>query len=269
MSISTHTRVFAVLGDPVRHSLSPIFQNAAFRAAGIDAVYVALAVSSQDVATVMRTLAANGGGGNVTIPHKRLAASVPGVATPRVRMLGVANVFAADAAGLVLGNTDVDGMLAAVDSLREPADAWYLLGTGGSARAVAGAALERGARIAVKSRDPARAVAFAEWASSLGVTIVEPESCHLVINATPLGLLECDAFPLSVEALPSLHSAIDLTYRIDGRSRWISACLSHGLDAIDGREVLLAQGAASWDLWFPGVTPPIDVMRAALSGCLA
>ena len=78
-----------------------------------------------------------------------------------------------------------------------------------------------------------------------------------------------DAFPLSLDPLPSLHSAIDLTYRIDGPSRWISTCLSRGLDAVDGREVLLAQGAASWDLWFPGVTPPIDVMRVALSGCLA
>lgn len=268
MSSNARTRVFAVLGDPVQHSLSPRFQNAAFLVAGIDAVYIALTVAAPDVATVMRTLTANGGGGNVTIPHKQLAATVPGVAMPRVRALGVANVFATDGNGLVLGNTDVDGILAAVDMLGVRSEAWYVVGTGGSARAVAGAALERGAAIAVRSRDVTRAAAFRSWAGSIGLGVVEPEGCELVINATPLGLLESDPLPLAPGEVSSLRAALDLTYRATGPSRWVMECRSRGLRAIDGREVLLAQGAACWELWFPGIKPPREVMRAALDGRL-
>lgn len=269
MMPTARTRVFALLGDPVRHSLSPRFQNAGFHAAGLDAVYVALPVTASDVATVMRTLAAAGGGGNVTIPHKQLAATIAESTAPRVRQLGVANVFAGDGERLTLGNTDVDGILAVVDRLGMRGKSWCILGTGGSARAVAGAALECGAMVAVRSRDVARAASFARWAEALGVRLTRAEECQLVINATPLGLLEGDPMPISLDALPLLTAALDLTYRTDGESRWVTACRTQGLRASDGREVLLAQGAAAWELWFPGVVPPLEVMRAALYGRMA
>lgn len=270
MRPTARTRLFAVIGDPVRHSLSPTIQNAAFLAAGIDATYIALAVPAADVASVLRTLVANGGGGNITIPHKRVAAAVPGLPTARVRLLGVANVFAAalDAGGPILGNTDVDGILAAIDTLGGPFGAWLIVGTGGSARAAAGAALERGVPIAVRSREPERAAAFLAWAASIGVAVAPLEHCQLVINTTPLGLQAGDASPQPLDELPSLAAALDLTYRPDGPTRWVLTCRERGLRAVDGREVLLAQGAACWEHWFPGVTPPVEVMRAALDGRL-
>ena len=186
-----------------------------------------------------------------------------------MRQLGVANVFAGDGEHLVLGNSDVDGILAAVDRLGMRGKSWCILGTGGSARAVAGAALECGATVAVRSRDVARAASFARWAEALGVRLILAEECQLVINATPLGLLDGDPMPISLDALPLLMAALDLTYRTDGESRWVTACRTQGLRAIDGREVLLAQGAAAWELWFPGVVPPLEVMRAALYGRMA
>ena len=136
MRITSATRVFAVLGDPIGHSLSPRMQNAAFAAAGLDAVYVALACTAEVLPALMGTLVANGGGGNVTIPHKAVAATMAGHHDARVAALGVANVFGPGDAGIRLGNTDVDGVLAALDRLEAPSTAWYLLGTGGSARAV-------------------------------------------------------------------------------------------------------------------------------------
>jgi shikimate dehydrogenase len=71
--LSGSTRVFAILGDPVAHSLSPAMQNAAFRLMGINAVYVPLRCSAEDVPLLMASLARAGGGGNVTIPHKTVA----------------------------------------------------------------------------------------------------------------------------------------------------------------------------------------------------
>jgi shikimate dehydrogenase len=263
--IRSRTRVFALLGDPVAHSLSPVMQNAGFRAAGLDATYVALRCVAEDVAGVMRTLVRDGGGGNVTLPHKQVAA-VAGGADARVRRLGVANVFASDEGELRLSNTDVDGVLALLDSMGAPAASWCLVGTGGSARAVIGAAAERGARVAVVSRDPARAQALHEWAAGLGVHAAEVAECQVLINATPLGLHQDDPLPIELPAMPTVSYVADLAYRSDGPTALVAVARERGLAATDGREMLLAQGVAAWAHWFPGASVPVEVMRAALAG---
>ena len=73
MEVSASTRLLAVIGDPVAHSLSPSMQNAAIRVLGLDAVYVALRTSAPELTTVLAALAAVGGAGNVTVPHKEAA----------------------------------------------------------------------------------------------------------------------------------------------------------------------------------------------------
>ncbi len=268
MKVSAHTRVFAVLGDPVAHSLSPRMQNAAFLAAGLDAVYVALQPAAESVAAQMATLVRGGGGGNITLPFKQLAGEVPAARDPRVELLGSANVFGGAGGGLHVGNTDVDGVLAALDRLEVDAGDWCVLGTGGSARAVAGAAAERGARLAVRSRDAIRAATFGAWAASIGAGPAEVGDCRVVINATPLGLSPADPHPLDPASLPAGVAVLDLVYGEVGATAWVRACTERGIAALDGREVLLAQGAASWRLWFPGIAPPIEVMRAVLNGRL-
>jgi|CXWL01.1.fsa_nt_gi shikimate dehydrogenase len=269
MRIGASTRVFAVLGDPVAHSLSPRMQQAAFLAAGLDAVYVALACSATQLPTLVETLIASNGGGNITIPHKHLGAQLAGLPDDRVTALGVANVFGRGVDGsTLLGNSDVDGVLSALDRLEAPATAWYLIGTGGSARAVVGAARERGARIAVRSRAPGRAEAFLAWCATVGVAAAAADECEVVINATPLGLAGGDGLPIDPAQGPALRVALDLTYLERGSTRWVESCRARGLRADDGRHILLVQGAASWRLWFPGLTPPIAIMQAALDGRL-
>lgn len=264
--ITSRTRVFAVLGDPVAHSLSPLMQNAAFRAAGLDAVYLALPCVADDLVGVMRSLTRTGGGGNVTIPHKRLAAA-SGVGSTIVEQLGVANVFWSDNGELRLGNTDVDGLVALLDSIGAPTGAaWCIVGTGGSARAAVGAAAARGARVAIRSRDPVRAREFAAWAVTLGVATAEPTECQVVINATPLGLGADDPPPIELGPLPVVSHVADLTYRADGPTALVAEAQQRGLVAADGREMLLIQGTAAWRHWFPGVGVPTEVMRAALAG---
>ena len=108
-------------------------QNAAFQAAGLDAVYVGLRLQADDVAAQMLTLARTGGGGNVTVPFKEVASGATGGREARVELLGSANVFGGVDGVLQLGNSDVDGILSALDQLDAPRDAWCVLGTGGSA----------------------------------------------------------------------------------------------------------------------------------------
>ncbi|HEX5819194.1 MAG TPA: shikimate dehydrogenase [Gemmatimonadales bacterium] len=264
---SARTRVFAVLGDPVGHSLSPAMHDAAFRVLGIDAVYVALRCTAEDVPSVMRVLARQGGGGNVTVPHKSAAARAVTQPSELVSRLGACNTFWGDGAELAGDNTDVAGVLSALEWLGVPEGPWLVLGTGGSAHAVAAAAIAAGARLAVRSRDADRARDFMAWATGLGATPAGPEECVACINATPLGLGDDDAQPITCDEVPAARVALDLVYR-PGETPWVHACRERGLRAADGREMLIAQGAAAFERWFPSKRAPVDAMRAAVHGRL-
>lgn len=266
--IGGRTRLFLLLGRPVAHSLSPAMQNAAFGALGLDAVYAALDCAPEDTFALAQSLAQGGGGGNATVPHKTVLAAALDRPSHRVDRLGAANVFWGEGATVAGDNTDLDGVLEALAHLDAPATRWLVVGTGGSARAVVGAALERGAHLAVRSRTRTRAAEFAAWASSLGVASAEPSECEVLINATPLGLAQGDALPVEVATTPRARVALDLVYR-SGETPWVRHCRSMGLVTSDGREMLVAQGANSLERWFPKVRAPREVMRAAVARALA
>ena len=96
MTVTSTTRVLTLLGDPVAHSASPELQNAAFAAAAVDGVYVAVRCAPDDLVGFMRGLARAGGGGNVTLPHKEKAASILDVRSAAVRRTGACNTFWGD-----------------------------------------------------------------------------------------------------------------------------------------------------------------------------
>lgn len=255
---------YAILGDPVAHSASPAMQGAAFRALGLPAVYVTLRPTAEGVAEVMQSLVRTGGGGNVTVPFKVEAAAAAEARTPRVERLGAANTFWAADGRLHADNTDVDGVLAALDALGAGHEGpWLVIGTGGSARAVAAAAMERGVALAVRSRDEGRASRFGAWAAALNMTIADATDARVAINATPLGLQEHDPLPLAPEGLPHLGAALDLVYARGG-TRWMHVMRDAGLRAADGRTMLLGQGVAAFRRWFPRHEPPVEIMRSAL-----
>ncbi|HET7040435.1 MAG TPA: hypothetical protein VFI13_00375 [Gemmatimonadales bacterium] len=263
------TRLFVLLGRPVGHSLSPAMQNAAFQALGLDAVYAALDCAEEEVPAFARTLAAGGGGGNATVPHKQVLASALAHPTPPVARLGSANGFWGDGGALAGECTDVDGVLDALRALEALTTAtWLVVGTGGSARAVVGAAIECGARVAVSSRTTERALEFSTWARGQGAELGLLAEAEVVINATPLGLQEHSALPIALAMVPRAKWALDLVYR-RGETDWVRLCRAGGLRAMDGREVLVAQGAAALERWFPKVRAPREVMRAAVARALA
>ena len=265
--IGGKTRLFLLLGRPVVHSLSPVMQNAAFRALGLDATYAALDCAPEDTFALALALAQGGGGGNATVPHKGILAAALERPSPRVERLGSANAFWGDGKTLVGENTDLDGVLDALIRIEAPATTWLVVGTGGSARAVIGAAADRGARVAVRSRVPARAVEFTAWAATIGVGAAEAAECEVLINATPLGLASGDALPIDAGDAPRAVAALDLVYH-PGETAWVRHCRARGLRASDGREMLVAQGAMSLERWFPRAQAPREVMRAAVARAL-
>jgi shikimate dehydrogenase len=273
MTITAVTRTLALLGDPVGHSISPDIQNAAFREAGVDGVYVAVRCAADDLDGFMKGLARAGGGGNVTLPHKEKAASILDVRSEAVRRTGACNTFWGDEHGKLHGdNTDVDGFQQALrifiggnaKGLRV-----LLLGGGGAARAALHGLLEEGADEVLlynRTQDRARAVARRLGGERTRVVPIfrelEGESFDLVVNATRLGLDPEDATPLDLGMLHRAGAAMDMVY---GRhtTAFVQSAEAAGVRSTDGLEILVQQGAASFERWW-GRDAPVDAMRDAV-----
>ena len=265
--ISGSTRVFAILGDPVAHSLSPVMQNAAFTALGTRAVYVPFRCASDDVPGLIGALVRSGGGGNVTVPHKETAAGAVDVCTELTETVGACNTFWGENGGSVGDNTDVTGLLEALHELQAPEAPWLIAGTGGAAHAAAVAARDVGVAVAVTSRDDTRRREFEKWVSSLGVALASASECGVLINSTPLGLKTGDPLPIGLDAAPRAEVALDMVYAA-GETAWVRAIRPRVRRAADGRTMLVAQGAAAFERWFPGKHAPREVMRAAVNAAL-
>lgn len=270
------TRMLAVAGDPVGHSLSPAMHNAAIAALGLDAVYVAARTTAQAFPGLVHAMLAEGGALNVTVPFKRQAAALVMRPTERVTRTGACNTIWGRVDEVHGDNTDVVGVRTAARALLggQAVRHVIVLGTGGSARAVAVAVTEEwpDAKIRVVSRDASRGREFAAWAKGALVrcraTRKPARECDLLVNATPLGLAPDDPLPMAEEDLRrSVSGAVlDLVYA-RGETRLARAARAMGLPAADGRGVLVAQGAAAFERFF-GVLAPLEIMHAAVEDAL-
>ena len=259
-----------VLGWPVAHSRSPAIHNAAFASLGMaDWRYQRLPVPPELFSETTRSLGASGFvGANVTIPHKQGALVLADRASEAASAIGAANTltFAIDGT-IAAENTDAPGLIAALG--RSPRGMRALvLGAGGSARAAAWALREAGAsEVSVWNRTPGRALALAR---DLGVRAVsDPEPADLLINCTSVGLEHRDSegdalsqLGLTFERIGEYPHVVDMVYR-SGPTPLLAAAAEHGARTLDGLEILLAQGALSFELW-TGRAAPLQVMRRAL-----
>lgn len=270
--VTTRTRVFAVLGRPVAHSLSPVLHGAALAERQIDAVYVALPCGAGEVAGLVRGLALAGGGGNVTLPHKSRAAAAVDRVTPAVERTGACNTFwAAD--GVVWGdNTDVAGVRGAMATVCPGGMGGarvLLLGAGGAARAALAALVDEGAgEIVVLNRSEERARTLVRDLGGERTRVLDgPRSLEgldldLVIQATSLGLAVGDPLPVDLDAPARVGGVLDLVYG-DRPTALVRAARERNIPAADGREMLVLQGAAAFRRWF-GDPVPLEAMRGAL-----
>lgn len=260
-----------LLGHPVSHSVSPLFQNAALRFLGIPLEYEALDTAPGELDARLDALVSERAGGNVTIPHKEQVAARCERLTPIAERVGAVNTFWVDADGALVGdNTDVAGFdhLARMTLRDAPLPGRVaILGAGGAAAAVL-AAIERwaGCDVTLFNRSAERRERLALRFDVVRRTTDDADDavkgCALVVNATSLGLGANDVFPVSVDALESDAVVVDLVYHRE-ETPWVRAARERGHRAADGLAMLLEQGALAFERW-TGVPAPRDVMRRAV-----
>ncbi|MGH9277071.1 MAG: shikimate dehydrogenase [Acidimicrobiales bacterium] len=273
--LSAATRLAAVIGHPVGHSLSPAMHNAAFRARRLDWAYVAFDVTPDALAAAVSGMRAFGLGGlSVTIPHKEGVARLVDELSGTAEALGAVNTVVAGQNGRLRGeNTDGAGFLRALregDGFDPAHRRCLVVGAGGAARAVVKALADAGAsEVVVANRTRSRAEAIVGLAGDCGRVGVAEEAgeADLVVNATPAGMagsgLE-DALPLDPAHLGPGQLVVDLVPN-PAITPLIEAARERGATAANGLGMLVHQAALAFRFW-TGEDAPVDVMaRAALA----
>jgi shikimate dehydrogenase len=259
-----------LLGHPVSHSLSGVFQNAALKASGIPLLYEALDVSARELRAVLRQLETSNAAGNVTIPHKAAVHDLCDHLTDLAAKVGAVNTFWFDSNKLHGDNTDVAGFDAAARALLggETTDARVVVfGAGGAAAAVLAAVEEwSNAKATIVARHSDRAAALAKRFPDVARAEKSVERAMrgvtLIVNATPMGQHDEDQ-PVDVALIPKSAAVLDLVYRRGG-TPWVRAARANGNRAADGLPMLLEQGALSFRRWF-GQEPDREAMRLSLT----
>ena len=267
-SVSDSTRLYGVLGAPVGHSLSPAMHNAAFAAAGCDAVYLPLeAASADDFWTFARTMGLRGA--SVTAPFKE--AVVPGLAATDelVGRVGAANTVRAGKRGWEGINTDVPGFLEPLAGrLALEGSRATVLGAGGAARGVAVALDGAGAQVTVRARNTARAASVARLVGARAGALPPPAgSWDLLVNTTPVGTAPGVAdSPLPGGPFDG-RLVYDLVYN-PSPTRLLAEASAAGCGVLGGLPMLVAQAVRQFE-WWTGKPAPREVFAVVAQRRLA
>jgi 3-dehydroquinate dehydratase / shikimate dehydrogenase len=261
--ITERTAVYGIVGHPLAHSVSPAMHNAAFRAAGLDAVYVPLpAASAEDFLEFAKVLHVRGA--SVTIPYKVELFERVDVADQVSTQVGAVNTLKRHQTKWMGRNTDVNGFLAPLrgkHQLRGMRAA--ILGAGGAARGVAVALSTSGAEVSVYARNTDRAseVSRLVGRKPTGRALPAAKSWDLLVNATPVGTHpDVDQSPFPAEAFDG-RIAYDLVYNPE-QTRFLRDAAAAGCEAIGGLDMLVAQ-AEDQSEWWTMRRPPAGLMREA------
>jgi len=273
MNITASTKVLAVIGDPVSHSLSPLMHNGWIADYGLDAIYVALPLKSDDPVAAIRALKGLGFAGlNVTVPHKEAAAK----AADRSES-AVANVLRWEEDGsLSAFNTDGAGF---IDALTEAAPDWrarvnrvLILGAGGAALGIGQALSPHADTVHFANRTPARGEAAAALLPNGRVLRWDDlergfGAADLVVQTTTLGMDGQPPHDWPIDLCRPTAIVSDIVYR-PLETDLLRAARARGLATMDGLGMLIHQGARAFELWF-GIKPDAAKARARLKAALA
>ena len=280
--ISGQTRIVGIFGDPIAHTRSPVMQNAAFQACNLPYVYVPYLVRPRELSRAVQGIRAlNLAGINVTVPHKERIVRYLDSLSEEAKLCGAVNTIVNREGHLFGDNTDGRGFLQSLQEygLSPKQGEIVLIGAGGSARAVLVSLLRTGyGPITIVNRTVDNAKSLVRNYRNLGKTNVRAlpletlqnpqllKRASLIINSTSVGLHGEDFFPLAYEATPRNCIFYDLLYRSKPTSFLYGAQKVHRT-ILDGREMLLHQGALAFSLW-TGVLAPLRIMKQALSRAL-
>ena len=260
--------LLGLIGNPVKHSISPAMHNAVLKRLGIDGIYLAFEVRKQSLRdAIFGTKALGFKGLNVTIPFKE---EVVKFVKPEGLASNIMAVNTIDLENMVGYNTDATGFIRALEERIDPAGkAALVVGAGGAGKAIAYALLERNAKLIITNRTRSRGILLAKELSKYGdcsffpyerVTELKGE-LDIIVNATPLGMKGFERkIPIPEDLLYDVL-VFDTVYN-PPETLLIRKAKNEGCEVVNGLDMLVYQGAASFEIW-TGLKAPIDVMRKA------
>jgi len=281
--ISGSTAVYALIGDPIDHSLSPTIQNVAFRSAEINAVYVALRVTRRSLRDAVKGLRASGVKGfNVTAPHKVAVQPYLDVIEPSAHAIGSVNTVINENGKLRGYNTDGIGALRALEEagVRPDGKSILIFGAGGASRAIAYTLAQRAASIRLVNRTVAKSkqlglrirrklhidVEYGSLSDRMLKDFVE--QANIVINASSMGMEGVSNPPVAAEWLRHDQCVFDIVYK-PPHTRLLELASLAGAKSINGLDMLVNQGACAFELWTGRRAPIVEMRRAMDHNVLA
>jgi shikimate dehydrogenase len=282
--ISSKTRVCALFGDPVEHSVSPAMHNAAFAKAELDFIYLAFHIPEDDLGQAVEAARLLGFRGlNITIPHKVNVMSHLDEIDPLAEQIGAVNTIVNNDGILKGYNTDATGFLRALTdkSVNPSGKNIVVLGAGGASHAVSFILARGGARLTILNRKEEL-----DWAVSLagyisehfdtGVKAMELNGTNLkaslydaviLVNTTSVGMSPCqEQTPVPSSLLRKDLVVFDIVYN-PCRTRLMKDAEEAGATAIGGLDMLVCQGATGFEMW-TGVEAPVAMMKEAAARAL-
>ncbi|NPB05093.1 MAG: shikimate dehydrogenase, partial [Aquificae bacterium] len=257
MRVDGGALLYAVVGNPIKHSLSPVFQNAAFERLGLNALYAPLELPVETFEETLRGLlkVSNFAGCNLTVPFKERVLALGDRLSEEVEKIGSANTLKKTPEGTVeLYNTDWLGFLKHFSELTDPKGKKVLvLGAGGTARAVVYALKRAGARVWVWNRTPSKA---RKLASDFGVAVADrpdPRGFDAVVNTTSVGMRPQDPPLFDYSLIEPGQVVYDVVYE---KTPLVEEAKRRGARAENGLKMLLYQGVESFKIW-TGLEPPV------------
>jgi len=276
MTVTSHTSIAAVIGNPVRHSLSPVIHNAAFVANGDDWVYGAFEVQAEYATAAIDAMRILGVAGlSITMPHKELVMAALDDVSADAALVRAVNTVVRSEGKLIGHNTDGIGCVDALTNAGADLSSVAVIGAGATARAVIAALVKVGAQVSVVNRSPARladAVAVGNTVrvkSTIAVEQAAVGECATIINTTPLGMagVAPEALPFDVQVLSARHTVLDAVYH-PLETALLRAARLRGAKVVDGLDMLCAQAARQQELWL-NRRPDVALMRRAALAELA
>jgi shikimate dehydrogenase len=276
--ITSHTGLCGLIGEPVTHSLSPVMQNAAFEAMGLDFVYLAFAVDGRNVDLALAGCRALGlRGFNVTVPYKEAVLPFLDDVDPEASRIGAVNTVVNKSGRLYGHNTDSRGFKRSLSDFGfEPAGRnVIILGAGGVARAIAFSLIEEVAGLTITTRKESLekghllADELGPKASARDLSELEQllDGASLLVNATSAGMIpHVDETLVSQEFLRSGLTVFDAVYNPQ-ETRLLREAVASGSSVISGVDMLVNQGELRFEIW-TGKAPPDGVMKAAVKKAL-
>jgi len=276
MKVTGKSSVYGIFGYPVKHSLSPLMQNAAFKKLGVDAVYVPFEVSPESLKEAVEGVRALGIKGlNVTVPHKERIVKFLDYLSEDAELLGAVNTVKNEDGELTGYNTDAEGFLRSLieEGVELEGKRALMFGAGGAARAVGYALLKGGVKfLNIVNRNFSRAKEVGELLGKRGNVLVYPlkestvevllKDVDIIVNTTSVGMKPEDPYLFDYSKIPEGITVVDIIYN-PPETPLLRAARERGCKTVNGLGMLIHQGAVAFEIW-TGREAPVDVMREVL-----